>query len=214
MVGPPLGGAAVGLFGPVTTMLADAVGCLLGHRNRRDRREGAAPGCEPGRPVHPASQPGPTTKGRGPATCPKGGRFILTHPALRPVFFNTLSVNGLILAVEPLIAVLMLGRLGFAPWRSGLAFAAPCVGGLISTRLSRRLVARLPGGTRSCSLRGAADAPALTAWLRPPRPGRAAGLQQPCRCGPGSLHQGMFGPVFGPLLPAATRPRADGSSAR
>ena len=58
------------------------------------------------------------------------------------MFFNVLSVNGLILAVEPLIAVLMLGRLGFAPWQYGLAFAAPCVGGIIGARLSRRLVAR------------------------------------------------------------------------
>ena len=72
----------------------------------------------------------------------EGWRYIPTHPALRPVFFNVLSVNGLILAVEPLIAVLMLGRLGFAPWQYGLAFAAPCVGGIIGARLSRRLVAR------------------------------------------------------------------------
>jgi nitrate reductase NapE component len=32
------------------------------------------------------------------------------------------------MATEPLIAVLMLGRLGFAPWQFGLAFAAPCIG--------------------------------------------------------------------------------------
>ena len=36
----------------------------------------------------------------------------------------------------------MLGQLGFAPWQYGLAFAAPCVGGLIGSRLARRLVAR------------------------------------------------------------------------
>src|SRR5581483_10049487 len=64
------------------------------------------------------------------------------HPALRRVFFNSILVNGLILATEPLIAVLMLGRLGFAPWQYGIAFAAPCVGGLIGSRLARRLVAR------------------------------------------------------------------------
>jgi MFS family permease len=51
-------------------------------------------------------------------------------------------VNGLIMATSPLIAVLMLGRLGFAPWQYGLAFAAPCVGGLAGSRLARRLVAR------------------------------------------------------------------------
>jgi MFS family permease len=46
------------------------------------------------------------------------------------------------MATEPLIAVLMLGQLGFAPWQYGLAFAAPCVGGLIGSRLARRLAAR------------------------------------------------------------------------
>jgi MFS family permease len=36
----------------------------------------------------------------------------------------------------------MLGPLGFAPWQYGLAFAAPCAGGLIGSRLAHRLVAR------------------------------------------------------------------------
>ncbi|HEU5157335.1 MAG TPA: MFS transporter [Streptosporangiaceae bacterium] len=36
----------------------------------------------------------------------------------------------------------MLGHLGFAPWQYGLAFGAPCLGGLVGARLSRRLVAR------------------------------------------------------------------------
>jgi hypothetical protein len=96
------------------------------------------------------------------------------------VFFNTLSVNGLILAVEPLIAVLMLGRLGFAPWQYGLAFAAPCVGGLIGARMSRRLVARygrhqvmLTAGTlRACW-------PIGLAFVRPGVAG------SPARCPPG-----------------------------
>jgi hypothetical protein len=46
------------------------------------------------------------------------------------------------MATSPLLAVLMLGRLGFAPWQYGLAFGAPCVGGLIGSRLAGRLVAR------------------------------------------------------------------------
>ena len=41
-----------------------------------------------------------------------------------------------------LLAVLMLGRLGFTPWQYGLAFALPCLGGLLGSRLARRLVAR------------------------------------------------------------------------
>jgi MFS family permease len=51
-------------------------------------------------------------------------------------------VNGLIMATAPLLAVLMLGQLGFAPWQYGLAFGLPCVGGVIGARLARPLIAR------------------------------------------------------------------------
>jgi MFS family permease len=46
------------------------------------------------------------------------------------------------MATEPLLAVLLLRQLGFPPWQYGLAFAAPCVGGLIGSRLARRIVTR------------------------------------------------------------------------
>jgi MFS family permease len=36
----------------------------------------------------------------------------------------------------------MLSRLHIAPWQYGLAFAAPCLGGLVGARLARRLTAR------------------------------------------------------------------------
>ncbi|MER6924218.1 MFS transporter, partial [Streptomyces spiralis] len=71
-----------------------------------------------------------------------GWRFILAHPTLRPLFVNTVLVNALIMVSSPLLAVLMLGPLGFAPWQYGLAFAGPCVGGLVGSRLARPLVAR------------------------------------------------------------------------
>jgi hypothetical protein len=45
----------------------------------------------------------------------EGWLHILGHPGLRPLFANTVLVNGLIMATAPLLAVLMLGRLGFAP---------------------------------------------------------------------------------------------------
>ena len=130
MLGPPLGGAAIGLFGPVTTVAADAVSYLLSAAGIR-----AIGGSEP-RPVRTGA---PRLRA---GDLLEGWRYILTHPALRPLFFNTVLVNGLIMATSPLLAVLMLGRLGFAPWQYGLAFGAPCVGGLISSRLARRLVAR------------------------------------------------------------------------
>ncbi len=150
MVGPPLGGAAIGFFGPVTTVLADAVSYLLSAAGI-----GAVGGSEP-RPVRPVvprpargralddqpSAPGPDTSVRRLRGLLDGWRYILSDPVLRRMFANRLMVGGLILAAEPLIAVLMLGQLHFAPWQYGLAFAAPCVGGLIASRLARRLVAR------------------------------------------------------------------------
>lgn len=36
----------------------------------------------------------------------------------------------------------VLDQLGFAPWQYGLAFSVPCVGGLVGSRLSSRIVAR------------------------------------------------------------------------
>jgi MFS family permease len=129
-LGPPLGGAAIGLFGPVATVVADAVSFLLSAAGIR-----AIGGGEP----HPAPTDAPRLRA---GDLPDGWRYILSNPALRPLFFNTILVNGLILATAPLVAILMLGRLGFAPWEYGLAFGAPCVGGLIGSRLARRLVAR------------------------------------------------------------------------
>lgn len=128
MLGPPLGGAAIGLFGPVTTVLADAVSYLLSALGIRAIN---------------SAEPRPVRAGRRRAgDLLDGWRYILGHPVLRPLFANTVLVNGLIMATAPLLAVLMLGRLGFAPWQYGLAFAVPCVGGMIGSRLARRLVTR------------------------------------------------------------------------
>lgn len=130
VLGPPLGGAAIGLFGPVTTVVADAVSYLLSAAGIRAIGGGET------RPVRTAAQ-----RLRA-GDLLEGWRYILTHSALRPLFFNTILVNGLIMATSPLLAVLMLGRLGFTPWQYGLAFALPCVGGLAGSRLASRLVAQ------------------------------------------------------------------------
>ncbi|WP_344387543.1 MFS transporter [Streptomyces vastus] len=151
-LGPPLGGAAIGLFGPVATLVADAVSYLLSALGIR-----AIGGKEP-RPVR-TDAPGLRAR-----DLLEGWRYILTHPALRPLFFNQVLVSSLIMATSPLLAVLMLGPLAFAPWQYGLAFGAPCVGGLIGSRLARPLVARfgrhkvmLTAGTlRACWLLGLA----------------------------------------------------------
>ncbi|MFJ3788680.1 MFS transporter [Kitasatospora sp. NPDC090091] len=130
ILGPPLGGAAAGLFGPVAAIAADAVSYLLSALGLR-----AIGGREP-QPEHPAA---PLLR---PAGLAEGWRYLLTDPVLRPLFLNTVLVNGLIMAAEPPLAVLMLGGLGFAPWQYGLAFAVPCVGGLVGSRLAGRLVTR------------------------------------------------------------------------
>jgi Major Facilitator Superfamily len=146
VLGPPLGGAAIGLLGPVTTVLADAVSYLLSALGIR-----AIGGHE----THPVRPEGARTR---PGDLLDGWRYILSHPTLRALFWNSILFSGLIMATEPLLAVLMLGRFGFKPWQYGLAFAVPCLGGLIGSRLARRIVARfgrhrvmLVGGTlRAC----------------------------------------------------------------
>jgi MFS family permease len=129
MIGPPLGGAVIGIFGPVTTVIADAVSYLLSALG-----VGAIAGKE-SRPILPIHQPRRSD-------LLAGWRYLLGRPALRATLLNTALVNALIMATAPLLAVLMLGQLHLAPWQYGLAFAAPCVGGLVGSRLARHLSAR------------------------------------------------------------------------
>ncbi|WP_328481965.1 MFS transporter [Streptomyces sp. NBC_00377] len=131
MLGLPLGGALIGLFGPILTVTADAVSYLLSaaglYAIRRRERQPVRK--DPSRRL---------TAGDLLA----GWRHLLAHPSLRPLFLNTALVNGLIMAGSPPLAVLMLGPLGFAPWQYALGFALPCVGGLIGSRLAPRAVSR------------------------------------------------------------------------
>jgi MFS family permease len=135
VIGPPLGGAAIGVFGPVVTVLADAASYLLSALGIT-----AIGGHEP----HPARPESPADSGARSrlSDIADGWRYILGHQALRLLFLNSILAGGLILATEPLIAVLMLGRFGFAPWQYSVAFAAPCVGGFAGSRLASPLAAR------------------------------------------------------------------------
>ncbi|MEU9079287.1 MFS transporter [Kitasatospora sp. NPDC048538] len=128
-VGPPLGGAAIGLFGPVATVLADAVSYLFSALAVGAIRGREAPRPTGGSPVRAGA-------------VLDGWRHILGDPGLRALYLNNLLVSGLIMATEPVLAVLLVRRLGFAPWEYGLAFALPCLGGLVGSRLARRVVAR------------------------------------------------------------------------
>ncbi|MFF0312224.1 MFS transporter [Streptosporangium sp. NPDC004379] len=130
IIGPPLGGAAIGLLGPVATVTADAASYLLSALGIR-----AIGGHEP-----PPERREATRMRAGDLL--DGWRYVLADPALRPLFLNTALFNGLVMAIDALLAVLMLGELGFAPWQYGLAFAAPAIGGLLGSRLARPLVTR------------------------------------------------------------------------
>ncbi|KQX49981.1 MULTISPECIES: MFS transporter [unclassified Streptomyces] len=130
VIGPPLGGALFAVLGPVATVVADALSYLLSAAGIR------AIGKREERP------PGGTRARLSAGDLLEGWRHILAHPVLRPLFLNTVVVNGLIMATAPLLAVLMLGPLGFSPWQYGLAFAIPCAAGLIGSRLARPLVLR------------------------------------------------------------------------
>ncbi|MET7490580.1 MFS transporter [Streptomyces sp. NPDC005538] len=161
MLGPPLGGAAIGLFGPVTTVVADAISYLLSALGIR-----AIGGTEP----RPERSGGPRLRA---GDLLDGWRYILAHPTLRPLLLNAMTVNGLIMASEPLLAVLMLGRLGFAPWQFALALAASSgAGGFLGSRLARPLATRF-GAHRVMLTAGALRAcwPIGLAFVRPGVPG-------------------------------------------
>ena len=114
ILGPPLGTYAVGVFGPIVTVLANAVSFLLSAAGIH-----AIGGTEPA-PVRTAARPARTR----PAELFEGWRHILTHPGLRPLFANTVLVSGLIMATAPLLAMLMLGDLGSRP--GSTASPSPC----------------------------------------------------------------------------------------
>ncbi len=156
-LGPPLGGAAFVLFGPVTSVVANAVSFLLSALGIR-----AIGGGEP----RPRTATRPRLR-----ELADGWRFLLAHRGLRPLLFNAMVFNGLVMGTEPLLAVLMLNHLGFTPWQYGLAFAVPCLGGLAGSRLTPRLVGRFgrhpvlvtAGAVRACWLLALAFVPAAGA---------------------------------------------------
>ncbi|WP_432108981.1 MFS transporter [Streptomyces sp. AA1529] len=128
--GPPLGGMLVALLGPVVTVAADALGHLLSALGllRIRGTDTAAPRAAAGR--------------LRAADLASGWRFILHDRVLRRLFVNSMTVNGLIMATGPLLAVLLLGRYHFPAWQYGLAFGVPALGGFVGARLSAPLAAR------------------------------------------------------------------------
>lgn len=129
-LGPPLGGAAISLLGPAVTLIANATGFLLSALGIGAIRQREA-------------RPERVRSGQlRAADLVKGWKFIHDDPLLRPLFWNTVAVNALIMATEPLLAVLLLHDLGWPAWQYGLAFGLSCVGGFVGARIAPRLAAR------------------------------------------------------------------------
>ncbi|MET0425461.1 MAG: MFS transporter [Actinoplanes sp.] len=147
--GPPLGGALTSWLGVAWTVTADAVSFLLSAVGVRSLRSP-----EPDPPVR-KPQHGRWTE------IADGWRYILTHPGLRALFFNSLVFGAGVMAGSPLMAVLMLGELHFPAWQYGLAFGLPCVAGVLGAVAMRPLTGRF-GGRRVLLASGVCRALTLT----------------------------------------------------
>jgi hypothetical protein len=90
-VGPSLGGALIGVLGPVVTVVADAVSYMLSAIGIR-----AIANPEPAPPARI------TTSSRV-ADIREGWRTIAAHRNLRLLFANTVVVTALIMATAPLL---------------------------------------------------------------------------------------------------------------
>lgn len=126
-LGPPLGGALIGLLGPVVTVLADAFSYLLSALAVQRIRGGDTASARD------------TTRGTDLLT---GWRFLRHERTLRRLLLNSILVSGLITATVPPLTVLMLGEYHFPAWQYGLAFGLPAIGGLLGARLCAPLARR------------------------------------------------------------------------
>jgi MFS family permease len=129
-VGPPSGGALIGVLGPPVTVVLNAISFVL---SAWGIRAISAP------EQAPPARPERTSRI---AELSEGWRTIAADRSLRLLFANTVLVSALIMATAPLLAYLMLHDLGFTPWQYGLGFGIPCLGGILGARASRPLVRR------------------------------------------------------------------------
>ncbi|MFI5776722.1 MFS transporter [Nocardia sp. NPDC051570] len=129
-VGAPVGGALISMFGATITIVIDAIGYLLSALGLRGIRTPEPP------PVRDRSDRHRLADIRS------GWTYIFAHPALCRLFWNAVLFGGSLLLTGPLVALLMLRELGFAPWQYGLALGLPAVGGLLGSLCAPRLVAR------------------------------------------------------------------------
>nr|WP_182537496.1 MFS transporter [Nocardioides ginsengisegetis] len=129
-VGPPIGGALVSLVGATASMAVDAVSFLLSAIGVRRLRTPE--------PAPPVRTPGTNRR----SDLVAGWREIHAHRGMRALFWNSLLCGGSLMMAAPLVPVLMLRDLGFAPWQYGLALGVPGLGGIVGALLTPRLTER------------------------------------------------------------------------
>ena len=125
-IGPPIGGALVGLVGATVTLGIDAISFLLSALGIRRIRQ-------------PEPVPVRSTEK---ADVTAGWRYIWRQRGLRALFLNSQLFGGPVMMVSPLLAVFMLRDLGMAPWQYGLVLGLPCLGGVVGAWMAPRLTRR------------------------------------------------------------------------
>ncbi|WP_018348560.1 MFS transporter [Longispora albida] len=147
-LGPPAGGALVGVLGTAATLIADAVSYLVSALILRGVR-----------PVPPPS--GTSREARWSwRELFAGWELLLREPALRALYVNAMVFGGAITWSMPLIAILLLGQSGASALQYGIALGVAGLGGLIGAWLSPKVTARL--GDRNALL---VSGLARTPWL-------------------------------------------------
>ena len=135
--GPAIGGALTSGLGVAWTITADAVSFLLSAAGVRSLRSPE--------PQPPARQQ-PVGRRARVREITDGWRCIVAHRGLRALFVNSQIFGGAMMAASPLLAVLMLGELGFPAWQYGLAWGIPCLGGVLGALAMRPLARRYGRG--------------------------------------------------------------------
>lgn len=125
-IGPPIGGALIGLIGATFTLAIDALSFLL-----------SAFGIS--RIRHPEPAPAQRSDKRD---LTAGWRYIWRQRGLRVLFLNSQFFGGPVMMTSPLLAVFMLRDLGMPAWQYGLVLGLPCAGGVLGAWLAPRLTRR------------------------------------------------------------------------
>ncbi|WP_325098285.1 MFS transporter [Nocardia gipuzkoensis] len=133
MVGVPVGGALISMFGATITIALDAASYVLAAIGLRGIRTEETTG-----PPESAR-----ARRRWIGELRVGWSYIFGEPTLNRLFWNGMFFGGALMLTSPLLALLMLRELGFPPWQYGLALGIPTVGGLLGSLCAPGLVNRL-----------------------------------------------------------------------